>query len=238
MFDGNAGNERRATARMKGLDSIDNVSLIMNGLQHIAFEGSLPASSYFRVAREAHLVLYRSMIEALKGTANLTVTGRLPKHPSFRYQMGPDPWREVHKEPVHGCKKAWRFSAPAPCEQPDPSLPRAEEPEDYLIGFYDALAMIQTDCFMGQFVHSKVVPVPDESMATLEWLHERIRNEYEHFVPKYYSSPVVDLVAATDLCLRVAQALLFESGNVRLGQRRPELQQLFAATDAARSGTM
>lgn len=223
---------------MKGLDSIDNVSLIMNGLQHIAFEGSLQAPSYFRVAREAHLVLYRSMIEALKGTANLTVTGKLPKQPSFRYQMGRDPWREIHKQPIQCCKIAWRFSAPAPCDPPDPSLPRAEEPDDHLIGFYDALAMIQTDCFMGQSVHSKVVPVADESMATLEWLHQRVRNEYEHFVPKYYSSPVVDLVAATDLCLRVAQALLFESENVRLEERRAELQKLFAGTDPARTGTM
>jgi hypothetical protein len=223
---------------MKGLDSIDNASLIMNGLQHIAFEGSLTSPSYFRVAREAHLVLYRSMIEALKGTANLTVTGRLPKQPSFRYQMGRDPWREIHKEPVPGCKRAWRFSVPADCEPPDQASARAEEPDDHLIGFYDALAMIQTDCFMGQFVHSKPVPVADDSMATLEWLHERVRNEYEHFVPKYYSSPVIDLVAATDLCLRLAQALVFESGNVRLEGRRSTLQKLFAQTEPARTGTM
>jgi hypothetical protein len=36
---------------------------------------------------------------------------------------------------------------------------------------------------MGQFVHSAVVPVCDEDMKTLEWLHEEIRNEYEHFIP-------------------------------------------------------
>ena len=98
--------------------------------------------------------------------------------------------------------------------------------------------MIQTECFMGQLVHSKAVPLADDSMATLEWLHERVRNEYEHFVPKYYSSPVSDLVAATDLCLRVAQALLFESGNARLQERRSALQKLFAETEPARTGTM
>lgn len=89
------------------------------------------------------------------------------------------------------------------------------ESQDYLIGFYDALAMIQTKCFMGQFVHSAVVPVCDEDMKTLEWLHEEIRNEYEHFIPKYYTAPVQDLLVAADLCLHLAHKLLFDSENVR-----------------------
>lgn len=218
---------------LKNVDAIDNVSLITNSLRHMTFERSLPAPSYFRLAREAHLVLYRSMIEALKGTANLTVTEQLPSSPSFRYQQGRDPWREIHKEPVTGCKKAWRFSAPAPCEPPNPDLPRAEEPGNRLIGFYDALAMIQADCFMGQLVQSKPVPVDDESMATLEWLHEAIRNEYEHFIPRYYAAPVKDLVTAVELCLCVSRRLLFDSFNVCLDpSHRQAIVELLASLES------
>lgn len=74
--------------------------------------------------------------------------------------------------------------------------------------------MIQTECFMAQFMHSAVVPVCDEDMKTLEWLHEEIRNEYEHFIPKSYTAPVQDLLAAAELCLHLARKLLFDSENV------------------------
>jgi len=211
------------------LDQIDNQLLIANGLQHMAYELSLPEPSYFRIAREAHLALYRSMIEALKGSANLTVTGRLPMNPVFRYQSGRNPWREVHRTDVPGCKKAWRFSEPATIDPPNLNGPRAEEPEDHLIGFYDALAMVQSECFMTQVVGSKPVSVGDDAMATLEWLHESVRNEYEHFIPKYYSASVRELMEAARVCLRVSSDLLFRSGNVRLDSDMfDRLQRLLA----------
>lgn len=81
---------------------------------------------------------------------------------------------------------------------------------------------------MGQFTHSKTVPLPDPDMKTCEWLHERIRNEYEHFVPKYYRAPVTDLIASTQLCLDVSKKLLFDSGNVLFHAiAGEELQGLF-----------
>jgi hypothetical protein len=210
-------------------DTIDNLSLIDNGLVHLDLELGRKQPSYFRIAREAHLILYRSMIEALKGSANLAVTGRPPKDRSYRYQKGrsSQPWYEIHEEAVTPCKKAWRFSTPATCKAPRlVENNRQTEPGDYLIGFYDALAMIQTDCFMGHFVHSRIVPVSDPEMRTLEWLHERIRNEYEHFVPKYYTAPVTELAAAAAVCVRLSKTLLFESGNVLFhGIPREELER-------------
>jgi hypothetical protein len=142
---------------------------------------------------------------------------------------------EIRRVSIDGCRQAWRFSDPEVCDQPTLGS-RATEPEEYLIGFYDALAMIQTECFMGQVTHSQAVPLPDSEMTTLEWLHERIRNEYEHFIPKYYSAPVADLLAATRLCLDVSHRLLFESGNVlffALGE--DDLQALFSAVASALS---
>jgi hypothetical protein len=132
------------------LDSIDNQRLIANGLQHMAYELSLPDPSYFRIAREAHLALYRSMIEALKGTANLTITGRLSKNGIFRYQAGRSPWREIRRQQPPPGKKAWRFTAPVEIPEPTPTGERAEEPADWLVDFYDALAMVDSTRFRRQ----------------------------------------------------------------------------------------
>ncbi|KPK99392.1 MAG: hypothetical protein AMJ91_07945, partial [candidate division Zixibacteria bacterium SM23_73_3] len=41
-----------------------------------------------------------------------------------------------------------------------------------------------------------------------------IRNEYEHFITKFYLVVVHELIMATELCLRVSKELLFESVNV------------------------
>ena len=126
--------------------------------------------------------------------------------------MGRKPWQEIHKIPIDVCRRAWRFSEPEVCDEPSLGETVTEQKE-FLIGFYDALAMIQTECFMEQ-THSKKVPLRDDDIKALEWLHERIRNEYEHFVPKYYSAPVADLLPAARLSLDVSRRLLFESGNV------------------------
>lgn len=211
------------------IDAIDNLALVENGLQHLSFELSRPRPSYFRLAREAHLLLYRSMIEALKGTANFAVTG---SERAVSYQTGNEAWKEIHKVPVGGCRRAWRVSDPSPCSPPA-ARERQVEPGNSLIGFYDALAMIQTECFMGQYTHSKVVPVSDDEMKTLEWLHGAIRNQYEHFVPKHYQASVVELLAATSLCLRLARQLLFHGHVLFREPSRKELENLFSRVESA-----
>ena len=90
-------------------DRIDNLSLIENCLLHLKFEISRELPSYFRIAREAHLLLYRSMIEALKGTANLVITGHSTKRRSHKYKRHNKPWQEIHKVSIEACKRAWRF---------------------------------------------------------------------------------------------------------------------------------
>jgi hypothetical protein len=216
---------------MDAWDKIDNLTLIENGLVHFQFELSRERPSYFRVARDAHLVLYRAMIEALRGSDNWAVTLKRPRDRSFKYQKGNNPWKEIHKVAVPGCRLAWRYSQPEPCQAPPmPTIdaePEQAKRDEYLVGFYDALAMIQTECFMGQLVHSKIVAVSDADMKTLEWLHEEIRNEYEHFVPKGYMAPWQDLVMAAATCRQLAQMCLFESGNILFHDvPRDRLEQL------------
>ena len=207
---------RQTYEKMNTLETVDNLLLVENNLLHLEFELQRRTPSCFRMAREAHLLLYRGMIEALKGSANLAIIGRPSKDFSIKYRMGDGEWQEIHKVPITHCTKAWRFSNPVTYDVPDRAekLPRKPRSGNYLIGFYDTLAMVQTECFMLRFVHSRPVLITDQEMEVLEWLHEEIRNEYEHFVPKHYMAKVSDLLEATILCLRLSRQLLFDSGNV------------------------
>lgn len=201
---------------MRQFESIDNHKLIYNGLEHIGFELCRQPASYFRIAREAHQILYRCLVEALKGTANIAVTGKPKGHRKHRYQFGDGPIKEIQKESVAGCHYAWRFSNPVIVDGFFESS-ASETPvksDDFLIPFYDALAMIQAECFVHQFVHSKEVVFTDEEMRLMEWLHEAIRNEYEHFLPKGYSAPVESLLLASKVAIDKALASLFHTGNV------------------------
>ena len=70
---------------MAAIEEINNLRLIENGLLHAQFELEREEASYFCVAREAHLVVYRAMIETLRGSANLAITGRPSKSRSCKY---------------------------------------------------------------------------------------------------------------------------------------------------------
>ena len=201
---------------MKSFESIDNHRLIFNGLEHVDFELGRQSTCYFRLAREAHQILYRSLIDTLKGSANIAISGKPKGERQHLYQLGNGPIKEIHKESVVGCSKAWRFSRPTVVG----SFPERESSEaqylseDFLIPFYDALAMVQTECFVHQFVHSQEVRFSDEEMKLMEWLHEAIRNEYEHFIPKGYSAPIHDLLVASKVAVVKARASLFDTNNV------------------------
>lgn len=204
---------------MDSMDKIDNLHLIENGLLHIQFEMSRDKTSCFRIAREAHLILYRSMIEVLKGTANLPVTGRPSKDRNHKYKFGNNPWQEIHKVEIDGCEKAWRFSEPEQCQEPNRSREcdnkkSQKSDNNFLIGFYDGLAMIQAACFMKRYINSKIVYLKNKNMKLVEWLHEQIRNEYEHFIPKIYLAPIDDLLYVSGLCVEISRKLIIESGNI------------------------
>jgi len=202
---------------MELFEKIDNLILLNGNLNHIKLEINNGKLSFFRIAREAHQALYRSMVEALRGSANLSITGR-PKDKKriVKYQIGNKPWQEIHKIKVEDCKFAWRFSDPEPCEEPSNNDENYEIPEmdNYLISFYDLLAMIQTECFMNRFTHSKHISVSDDEIRKLQWLHEAVRNEFEHFIPKLYSVFIPDLIKTSQISLSLSSKLIYESGNV------------------------
>ncbi|MEX0998774.1 MAG: hypothetical protein WD000_02270 [Thermodesulfobacteriota bacterium] len=200
-------------------DEIDNIKLIRNGLMHLECELLQDDPSWHRIAREAHLVLYRSMIEALRSTDNIAITGKKSKNRVHVYKIGVKPWKKIEKISVDGCENAWKFSIPESFEPENDthtteSLSDDRLMDDFLVPFYDALAMIQAENFMETLVHSKKVAVSDEDMQKLELLHESVRNPYEHFVPCTRLTPKRLLCSVAKLCISLSRELLFESGNV------------------------
>lgn len=200
----------------------ENMTLVENGLLHLNFELSLHSPNYFRIAREGYRVLYASMIESLRGTANLDVTGRRSGDRSTKFKFGNDPWLEIHKVEIQGCNQAWRYSKPAPSDPPAKlEIADSEDirQDDYLIGFYDALAMVQADAYMTKLAMSKSIPISDEDMKEFEELHEIFRNTFEHFVPRTLGATSGELLMHASRCLTLARELIFESGNVFLFYR-------------------
>lgn len=206
-------------------DKVSNLLLLDNNLHHVGFELSRKRPSYFRIARESHLALLRAMVEALRGTANLAIVEprkkKRNKDRTTTYQVGSQPWQQIQRIAVTGCQKAWRLSAPVPCAPPSfTSSPSAKNttkhtpPDEILIGFYTLLAMIQSDCFMVHSYGTTSTQISDEELRLLEWLHENIRNEFEHYIPKSYWVGTPGLVAASHLALRITQWLLRDSGTI------------------------
>ena len=200
-------------------ERIDNMGLILNNLRHIEFELTSANPSPMRISKESHQLLLRTMVEALRGTANLSITGRPSKERKRWYHYGEGQWNSIQKIEITGCKKAWRYSDPI-IEAPPTNEPqngkqvKKSESDSFLLGFYDLLAMIQAPCFMIRFVYSRIVELSTEDMQHLEWLHEEVRNEFEHFIPKLLLASSEDCLNSAEICIKTTSKLLFESGNI------------------------
>ena len=194
-----------------------NLDLIRDNLRHLTVELSMDSPFWFRVGKEAYHTLCRSMVEAVRGSANLAITGsRRPRNRRIHYRLGDKIWKMIEKSPVPGCRLAWRFSAPIPQDPPQGAADRRGASDDKLIGFFDLLAMIQAERFMCRMVEARPVLVTDADMRQLEWLHESIRNEFEHFMPKLYGADFEDLQRGATIALDLSHQLLVESGTVFL----------------------
>jgi hypothetical protein len=199
-------------------ENINNIKLIGNNLQHINCELDSNEPSPMRLAKESYQLLLRMMVEALRGTANRAIVVRKTENKEHWYKHGDDPWKVIRPGKVQGCEKAWRYSVPV-LESPPPGKKKeasaAPPPEkEYLLHFYELLARIQTPCFMLRYTRSAVVSVSDAQMQLLEWLHEEIRNVFEHFIPEIRLVPSDYCLHASETCLQLAFDLLTRSNNV------------------------
>lgn len=204
---------------MKDLESINNVDLIENNLKHIQYEFSLEKPSYFRIAIESHNVLLRAMVQSLKGGSNSFIDKKLNKERKFTFPINNSYQVRIKKQKVEGCTNAWRFSNPIkinPEEVGETVSRNNDNYEKYLAGYYDLLAMIQSDHFMKNFSGAETIIITNEDLRLLDWLHREIRNEYEHFIPKSYGASINDLICTSILCINICKKLLVESSNVYL----------------------
>ncbi|TFH64122.1 MAG: hypothetical protein E4G91_06800 [Candidatus Zixiibacteriota bacterium] len=197
-------------------------SLIKDNLLHLDFELKRQNPYYFRIAKEAHLCLYRTMIRALRGSSGRIIKMKKVRKLVFRYQIGSKPWMRIKAVAVPNCRNAWRYSPPVTCDEPyisdEPLTERIETlgklTSEHLIGFLEALAMIQSENFMCHYVDSRPITLTDEEMQTLEWLHMDVRNEYEHFSDDYYAGCASELVQAAELCISVVYEILWVSNSI------------------------
>jgi hypothetical protein len=106
---------------------------------------------WFRIGKESYQILARTMVEALRGSANLDITGRRrPKNRCTYYHLGDATWKMIEKQEVPSCQVAWRFSDPVPHVPPRTEQIHSKDSDDQLVGFFDLLAMIQAECFMSR----------------------------------------------------------------------------------------
>jgi len=199
--------------------AFDNAVLILDNLKHIEFELSIDEPFPFRIAKESHLTFYRAMIEALRGTANLQVTydRSVKRRHTHKYKLGNSQWCEIRKAKLESCKYVWRFTEPTPCDPPDKLVSLNWDDikkKKFLINFYEALAMVQSECFMCHFFLSKPLIVSDEAMKDLEYLHVLVRNEFEHFIPQTWSFDKAKLFQISRLCLRLTKEIFTETKSI------------------------
>jgi hypothetical protein len=213
---------------MKDKEFINNVDLIEKNLKHIEFELLLENPSYFRIAVESHSALLRAIVQSLKGGSNFPIDKKIGEEKKFVCSINDSPPVMIKKEKVGNCKKAWKFSNPTSIdvnEIDENNLSRDNDDyEKYLVSFYDLLAMIQCDYFMKFFSGAETIVLTNEDLVTLEWLHEKIRNEYEHFIPKSHGAPINDLIYSSILCLDICKRLLVETSNIYLLQLRDKFK--------------
>ena len=201
----------------KEFEFIENIDLIKNNFEHILHEFESSEPSFFRVAFESHNSLLRTMVEVLRGTSNSIVTNRFSdKEKKMVFKVGDKPEVLIKKVNVEDCNYAWRFSTPQVISNykfGNNSI-RDIEDRDYLIGFYDLLAMIQCDYFMKYYTQATTIIINDKELKDLEWLHQEIRNKYEHFIPKAYGAPINDLLYVSQICIRICEEILVNPTNI------------------------
>ena len=208
---------------MTDTEFINNIDLIEKNLKHIEFELLLDNPSYFRIAVESHDALLRTMVQALKGGSNFPIDKRLDKEKKFICSINNSPPVMIKKEKVNDCKNAWRFAEPVVIdtnEVDENKIYRDDNYEKYLVSFYDLLAMIQCDYFMKYFSSAETIVITNDDLAYLDWLHEEIRNEYEHFIPKSYGAPINNLIYSSILCIDICKKLIVETSNIYVRQLR------------------
>jgi hypothetical protein len=159
------------------------------------------------------------MIEALRGTANISITSRGSPTPIFIEKGDGTTWR-LDKQKVPGCRHEWRYAEPVPIQKKDfPKQTKLTKPSNRLVSFFIPLAMIQSEMEMDLGLIRnpnalKSINITDDEMNDLEFLHVNIRNVYEHFIPHSNSIDKLGLLGLSSLLLKITTELLMETEKI------------------------
>ena len=87
------------------VEEIKNLDLLKNNFKHILFELENDTPFFFRITREYHHALYRTMAELFTHSA-------MPINEGINFDKFVFNGLEIHKIKIPKCKKAWRYSQP------------------------------------------------------------------------------------------------------------------------------
>lgn len=211
---------------MSDYQRIDSFTLIRDALRHIALELKRKNPDLFRITKEAYNALYRTMTEALlignPDRVTYSVLSKRNKKKTRKYRSGNEPWKVITKQKIEGCQILWKYTDPVDCDKPNLEYENRDSGIRKLLPFDDMIAMIQTECCMGIYIHSKPIQISDDGMKSLDWMYTKVRNEFEHFTPKGYSVHKDLLIRAIIISLKVTRDLIHESGTIfPFGYRPP-----------------
>lgn len=85
-----------------------------------------------------------------------------------------------------------------------------------LIRFAEAIARCQEWEHMVQFTHSKPLVLTTEQKESIRWLEKAWRNNFEHYIPKFWFIEMHDFPPVAIDVLDVIRFLALKSGNVDL----------------------
>ena len=83
-----------------------------------------------------------------------------------------------------------------------------------LIGFWTAIARIQDERSVVSDILSKPVVISDNELRAIQWLTLEVRNEFIHFVPKFWGISIEGIQCGCLAALKVIDSLVFESNTI------------------------
>jgi len=98
-----------------------------------------------------------------------------------------------------------------------------ETEDTRLISFPEAFRRIQNEKFMRMYVKSVFFKTETRHKESMEWLNDRFRNQFIHFVPVGWSIEIKGLTNLFRDCLEIIEFCLFQSGNVLLEEDERKL---------------
>lgn len=121
-------------------------------------------------------------------------------------------WKKSKRIYVKDCRHAYRIKW-EPCDPPAESFAAYEPfPSTNLVGFWTALARVQDHIlWMARLSNTRALDLSDDQMRNIFWLHEFVRNEFVHFIPKTQTISIKSILTTSKDVINVIVFLVFNT---------------------------